>query len=193
MSRSIAIRWHSRAGQGAITVANALAEFLGRAGKYVQSFPEYGAEKRGAPVLVFNRISNSPIVAVGKPTGVDCVVLLDSSLIASHELTPGEVLAGLHVDGKLLVNTSQAALTFAREVANVYTLDASTIAVECIGKNIPNVPILGALVAIAELGDEEGVKKELEEYLASSLPPALVAGNLAAFTRGYQEVKKVST
>lgn len=191
MSRFLALRWHSRAGQGAITVATALAEFLGASGRHVQSFPEYGAEKRGAPVTVFNRISNSPIVAVGKPTTIDVAILLDPSLIASGELTPTEVLSGLAVDGKLLVNSEQTHLEFANEVANVYTVHASGIATAEIGKNIPNVPLLGALVRIAELGDRDGVAKELEAYLSAGLPRPIVEGNLRAFARGYDEVTKI--
>jgi len=44
------VRWHSRAGQGAVTGAKALAEVMSQQGKYVQAYSVYGAEKRGAPM-----------------------------------------------------------------------------------------------------------------------------------------------
>jgi len=190
MSQPLTIRWHSRAGQGAITVSQALAEILAAHGKIVQSFPEFGAEKRGAPVLVFNRIGDSDIRDTSKPRNPDIVILLDSSLIASDEVPAEEVLAGLTDNGKLLINTTQENVAFASEIAHVYHLDASKIAVEEIGRDIPNVPILGALLKIAELVDIEDFKKELKEYLSRGLPEKIVAGNLKAFERGYNEVTK---
>lgn len=185
------IRWHSRAGQGAITAASALAEILGASGAYVQCFPEFGAEKRGAPVAVFNRISTAPITDISKPTSLDVIVIVDGTLIGSGEITPTEALAGLRVDGKLLVNTTQSSLAFAGDVANVYAIDGSGIAMAEIGKNIPNVPLLGALIAIGGFADVEPFAEKLRAYLAGSLPAAIVEGNIRAFRRGFEEVRKL--
>jgi 2-oxoacid:acceptor oxidoreductase gamma subunit (pyruvate/2-ketoisovalerate family) len=55
------VRWHSRAGQGAVTGAKALAEVMSQQGKYVQAYSVYGAEKRGAPMMAFDKISDEPI------------------------------------------------------------------------------------------------------------------------------------
>jgi len=191
MENLTSIRWHSRAGQGAITAATALAEILGTSGKFVQSFPEFGAEKRGAPVTVFNRIADEPITVFYHPKELDAVVLLDTSLVASCELTAGEVLANLKKNGKLIVNTTQEKLKFAAEKDEVFVLDASGIAVAEIDKDIPNVPILGGLVAILGLTSLEEFLPKLEKYLAAGLPAKIVAGNLRAFERGFKEVKKV--
>jgi len=191
MSRPLTIRWHSRAGQGAITVANALVEILGAHGKTVQSFPEFGAEKRGAPVLVFNRIGDSEIRDTSKPRSPEIVILLDSSLVASDEVSATEVLAGLPVDGKLLINTAQENVAFASDVTHVWRLDASKIAMDEIGRDIPNVPILGALLKIAELADLESFQKELASYLSRGLPKKVVAGNMKAFERGFTEITKI--
>ena len=55
------IRWHGRGGQGAKTAAIFLAEAVLDQGKHSQGFPEYGPERRGAPVRGFTRISDAPI------------------------------------------------------------------------------------------------------------------------------------
>lgn len=198
MTKTIAVRWHSRAGQGAITASAALAEILGKPacrqaghGKEVQSFPDFGAEKRGAPVVVFNRISaKSKLVDVSHPRTIDAVVLLDTTLIASCEVTLAELLQGLQSDGILLVNTAQKSLKVPTS-AQVFSLDASAIAVREIGKDIPNVPILGALVNILKLAESTDFAKELEQYLSVHLPPEVVQGNLQAFRRGFDEVSKI--
>jgi pyruvate ferredoxin oxidoreductase gamma subunit len=101
------------------------------------------------------------------------------------------VLAGLKKNGKLLVNTDQDQLAFAGEHANVYKLNASAIAVAEIGRDIPNVPILGALIKIAELAELPSFQTDLQKYLNHGLPEKIVDGNLKAFARGYNEVTKL--
>ncbi|MEO0275625.1 MAG: 2-oxoacid:acceptor oxidoreductase family protein, partial [candidate division WOR-3 bacterium] len=61
MDKKIEIRWHGRGGMGAKTAALLLAEAMMHEGKYVQAFPEYGPERRGAPVVAFTRISDEKI------------------------------------------------------------------------------------------------------------------------------------
>lgn len=190
MSAAVAFRWHSRAGQGAITVANALAQILGESGKFVQSFPDFGAEKRGAPVVVFNRIADTKITTVAHPTELDVVILLDPTLVGGDEVTLDELLAGLEKDGKLLINTAQKKVTSMGKHA-VYAVDASTIAIAEIGKNIPNVPILGALLKITQLADLEKFLPQLEKFLSQNLPAPIVTGNLKACRRGFEEVKQL--
>ncbi|MFA6457860.1 MAG: 2-oxoacid:acceptor oxidoreductase family protein [Patescibacteria group bacterium] len=192
MTETISIRWHSRAGQGAITASTALAEILGRHGKFVQSFPDFGAEKRGAPVVVFNRIGNERINDVSHPAVIDAAVLLDPSLLASCEVNTHELLAGLKENGLLLINSPQKKLKMEVGTAQVFALAASAIAVAEIGKDIPNVPILGALVRILELAPMEKFKQDLAQSLGAHLPAEIVAGNLRAFERGFAEVTTIT-
>ncbi|MFH0834456.1 MAG: 2-oxoacid:acceptor oxidoreductase family protein [Patescibacteria group bacterium] len=191
MAAEIAVRWHSRAGQGAITASTALAEILGNNGKFVQSFPDFGAEKRGAPVVVFNRISSQKIEDASHPTTVDASVLLDVTLIASCEVSPAELLAGLGKNGLLLVNSPQKKLRMGVGKIRVFAVDASGIAVREIGKDIPNVPILGALVRILGLAKLENFQKDLAKYLGRHLPPEILEGNLRAFKQGFEDVRKI--
>ena len=192
MNSEIAIRWHSRAGQGAITASSALAEILGSRGKFVQSFADFGAEKRGAPVVVFNRIADEKLEDVSHPTTIDAAILLDPSLISSREIAPSELLAGLAADGILLMNSGQKKLKMAVGGVRVFGIAASEIALAEIGKDIPNVPILGALVRILELSEAKKFAAELRKYLAKNLPAEIVAGNLRAFERGFSEVAEIA-
>ncbi len=193
MQEILSIRWHSRAGQGAITASTALAKILGSYGKFVQSFPDFGAEKRGAPIVVFNRISNEKIDDASQPSEIDAAVLLDTSLISSCEIPIETLLEGLKENGILLINTPQKALRMDTSSAKVFAVNASEIAIAEIRKDIPNVPILGALVRILNLTKLESFSQKLEKYLAKNLPAEVVAGNLRAFKRGFEEAIKIKS
>jgi len=93
------IRWHARAGQGAKTASQLLALALLRSGKSVQAFPEYGPERRGAPLRAFTRVSDRPIRRHDTITDPDLVIVLEPSLV--HET---DVAEGLEDDGLVLVN-----------------------------------------------------------------------------------------
>jgi 2-oxoacid:acceptor oxidoreductase gamma subunit (pyruvate/2-ketoisovalerate family) len=97
------IRWHARAGQGAKTAAQLLALALLRTGKSVQAFPEYGPERRGAPLRAFTRVSSRPIRRHDTVTEPDLVIVLEPSLV--HEL---DVAEGLDPDGLVLLNADQS-------------------------------------------------------------------------------------
>lgn len=99
------IRWHARAGQGAKTAAHTLALALLRSGKSVQAFPEYGPERRGAPLRAFTRVSDRPIRRHDGVTDPDLVVVLEPSLV--HEV---DVAEGLHDEGLILVNGTEVPL-----------------------------------------------------------------------------------
>lgn len=188
------IRWHSRAGQGAITVANALCEIVGMAHPdlHAQAFPDYGAEKKGAPVVVFNRFSESEILPRNHIESPNLVVLLDTTLINESELSYEHILEGTTENSTLLLNTKQDKTKFSDKFSgNIYHIDATGIATDEIGKNIPNVPMLGALILISTLSPFEVFTDKLKEYLLNGLPAKIVEGNMRAFLRGAREYKKV--
>lgn len=93
------IRWHARAGQGAKTASQLLALALLRTGESVQSFPEYGPERRGAPLRAFTRVSDRPIRRHDAITDPDLVVVLEPSLVREVD-----VAEGLDPDGLVLLN-----------------------------------------------------------------------------------------
>ena len=93
------IRWHARAGQGAKTASELLALALLRAGKSVQSFPEYGPERRGSPMRAYTRVDDRPIRRHDAVTEPDVAVVLDPALARA-------ALDGLAPNGAVLVHAA---------------------------------------------------------------------------------------
>lgn len=127
----IEVRWHARAGQGAKTAAQLLAEAMLRAGKSVQAFPEYGPERRGAPMRAYTRIDEKPIRRHDSVTSPDVVVVLDASLVRDND-----VADGLVEDGLVIVNAEEV------------PAELSGLRVACVpvAANV-NVAMLGAVAA----------------------------------------------
>jgi pyruvate ferredoxin oxidoreductase gamma subunit len=96
------IRWHARAGQGSKTASQILAVAFLRAGKSVQAFPEYGPERRGAPMRAYTRIDDVPIRRHDSIEHPDVVVVLEQSLLHDPAVT-----AGLAPDGLVLANSAE--------------------------------------------------------------------------------------
>lgn len=185
------IRWHGRGGQGAKTAALLFADVAMGEGKYVQGFPEYGPERMGAPVQSFNRLSDEPITMHCAITSPSIVVVLDPTLIGKIN-----VLEGLPKDGKLIVNTSKPPSLLRSDLKlkeyKLYTVDASKISKETIGREIPNTPMLGALTKASKLLDFNRMIKDMEKKLMEKFvsKPEVVKGNLEAIKRAYEEVKE---
>ena len=97
------IRWHARAGQGAKTAAQLYASAAMRAGHEVQAFPEYGPERRGAPLRAYTRVDDVPIRRHDSITHPDVAVVLEPSLV--NEV---DVAEGLASDGFVLLNADCA-------------------------------------------------------------------------------------
>ena len=89
MDNLIEIRWHGRGGQGAKTASLLLADAAFNTGKYIQGFPEYGAERMGAPITAYNRISTAPIRIHCNIYNPDYVVVVDDTLLNSVDVTSG--------------------------------------------------------------------------------------------------------
>jgi len=185
------IRWHGRGGQGAKTAALLFADAALSSGKYIQAFPEYGPERMGAPVASFNRLSSKPISLHSGVTNPDIVIVLDPTLVESVDVTEG-----MPENGILIINTEKAPADIKKELnigggMKVYTVDASGISKETIGRDIPNTPMLGALIRASSLLDFkemlEDMKKKLEKKFRSK--PEVVQGNLKAIERSYNEVR----
>lgn len=187
----VEIRWHGRGGQGAKTAALLFADAALSEGKYIQAFPEYGPERMGAPVQSFNRISDKPITLHCGISNPKYVVVLDPTLLSSVD-----VLTGVPDDGMIIINTSRSPEEIKPALKNknvkVFTVDASKIAKETIGRDIPNTPMLGAMAAATGLLNYERLLKDLEQKLSKKFASKkeIVAGNLSAVKRAHEEVRK---
>jgi pyruvate ferredoxin oxidoreductase gamma subunit len=188
MSDLIEIRWHGRGGQGVVTASKLLAETAMGRGHYFQAFPDYGPERMGAPIRAFTRLSSQPITLHSQVEEPDIVVVLDPTLLATVS-----VADGLKDKGILLVNTTRAPAEVRRAIGlaggRVCTVDASHIAIEEIGREITNTPMLGAFAQATHLFDIEEVAAELRTWFSGKIKPDLIEANIRAFRRAAQEVQ----
>jgi len=191
MEGLLEVRWHGRGGQGAKTAALLLAEAASDAGKYIQAFPEYGPERMGAPVQAFTRISAEPITMHCHITNPKIVVILDPSLIGGAV----DVTAGVPEDGIYVINTAASPQEMRQKLGitsgKVFTVDANQIAMETIGRPIPNTPMLGALVKVTGILEIESLLEDTRARLSKKFSgrPEIIEGNLNAIKKAYQEVK----
>jgi 2-oxoacid:acceptor oxidoreductase gamma subunit (pyruvate/2-ketoisovalerate family) len=156
----IEIRWHGRGGQGAVTASEILANATLRQGKYAQSFPAFGPERRGAPVLAFTRIDDSPIEIRWQISEPDIVVILDASL-----LSVVDVASGLKKDGVVVINSAKQGAEVKKMFPDhkVARADATSIALKNLGAPITNTSMLGALLKAAPIVPFDAVSKAVEE------------------------------
>lgn len=186
----VEFRWHGRGGQGAKTACLLLADAAFAAGKYVQGFPEYGPERMGAPITAYNRISDTRCSVHCNIEEPDYVVVVDETLLESVDVT-----RGLQAEGAVIINTPKAPAEIRRKLrgwkGRVCTIDARKISEETLGKNFPNSPMLSAAVKVSGVLEEEQFMGDMEESFSHKFAnkPQVVAGNMAALRRSWQEVQ----
>ena len=182
------IRLHGRGGQGVKTASLLLAEAAIEGGKYVQGFSDYGPERAGAPVQGFTRISDDPIRLHNFITEPDVIIVLDPTLIGTIDITEGLCSKS----GKVLVNTGEEPAVVAEKLgvspSCVWTVDATQISLDEIGRNIPNSPMMGAFVKATGLIDLDWIEATFTKKF-SKKSPKLVTGNVKAIERAFEESK----
>ncbi len=182
------VRWHGRGGQGAKTAGYILAVAAAEDGWNIQAFPEYGAERRGAPMRSYVRISDGPIRLRSGIRNPDVVIVLDDSLLASENVTDG-----MKPGGVLIVNSSRSVDEVRSQIGNadvkLFVVDANKVAMETIGRPIPNTVMLGALSRATGLVKMDAVKRAIDVRLGGKLSKAAVEANYAAVERAYEEVQ----
>lgn len=185
----VEIRWHARGGQGAKTAAMFVAQAVLAKGKYGQGFPEYGPERRGAPMRGFTRISDTPI---RRHCGIEfpgIVIILDPTLLDS---SAAGVTTGTDENTVFLVNTSLSPGEMKKKLnipgAKVYTVDATKIALDTFGKPIPNMPMTGALLMAEPFMELDELLSAMKEKFSKKFSQAVVDGNLRAVEKAYKEV-----
>jgi len=187
MGKMVEIRWHGRGGQGTVTAAKMLADASLQGGKYVQASPEYGAERMGAPLRAFNRISDDEIFLHCSITNPDIVVVVDPSLVKQPAVIEGATAATTFVINSPL-SPQDARKLMKLQQGKVYTIDATKIALDTVGRNIPNTPILGALIKVTGLLDKSVLIHEIKKGLEKKFGDAVVQKNIEAIERAFQEV-----
>jgi 2-oxoacid:acceptor oxidoreductase gamma subunit (pyruvate/2-ketoisovalerate family) len=182
----VEVRWHGRGGQGIVTVSRLLAHAALLDGKFVQAFPEFGPERRGAPVTGYTRISDEPISIHSHIYTPNIVVIVDPTLIGQIDVTKGLV-----EDGTVVANTEREPQelreTLKIEEAKVYTVNAVRIALDVLGRPIYNTAMLGALVKASSLVSLESLSKVVMERF----PGTVGEKNVAVIKKAYEEAKGI--
>jgi pyruvate ferredoxin oxidoreductase gamma subunit len=186
----VEIRWHGRGGQGAKTACLLLADVAFNSGKYVQGFPEYGPERMGAPITAYNRISDRRCTVHSNIYTPDYVVVVDESLLKSVDVTKG-----LKEDGAIIINSGKSPGELRPLLGGykgkVFTIDARRISEETLGRNIPNTPMLAAVVKVSNVVEEAHFIRDMEESFRHKFAskPGVIEGNMNAIRKSLKEVR----
>ncbi len=178
----IEIRIHGRGGQGNVAAAELLSIAAFNDGKHAQAFPSFGAERVGAPVQAFVRIDDKKIRLREEVRTPDYLIVQDVYLL---ETVP--VLEGLKPDGMILINTPMRPEELKlKTTATVDTIPATEIALEVIGRPIPNAIMIGAFCSITGLISLEAVQRAIMH----KFPGAVGENNVAALERAHDIIEK---
>ena len=193
MKKLIEIRWHGRGGQGVVTASKLLATAALLGGYYIQAFPEYSAERMGAPIQSFNRISREAIDLHCQISEPDVVVVLDNTLLETVDIT-----SGLKKGGIIIINTPDD-VEGIKKVLNpgngnnnafsIYVVDATNISKNTIGKAMPNTPMTGALVKVTDLIKINRLIKAIKKTLSKKVAASVVEANILAVKKASEEVR----
>jgi 2-oxoacid:acceptor oxidoreductase gamma subunit (pyruvate/2-ketoisovalerate family) len=175
------IRFHGRGGQGAVLAARMLASACAAEGKCVASFPMYGFERRGMPVVAFTRVSEEPIREKTQIYTPDCLVVVDPTLLNLKNL-----FDGLKEDGVLILNSPKPLTEQSHpNLRRAGVINATQVALCEIGRDIPNTCLIGALAKVTGWVKLESVLQGLADYLEGDM----LKRNIRNAERGYNEVE----
>ncbi len=177
------IRIHGRGGQGAVLAARMLASAFVREGKSVASFPMYGFERRGAPVVAFTRVDDKPIMEKTQIYNPDCLVVIDPGLLSLPTL-----FTGLKPESAFILNSPHKLTDQPNKNLKIGgVVNATQIAVDEIGRDIPNTCLLGAVAAATGWLKLQSILDSLPDYLSGDI----LERNLKSAERGYHEVEVI--
>lgn len=172
------IRIHGRGGQGSVVLAELIGIAAFREGKYSLAFPFLGGggERRGAPVQGFARIDDNPVKIRERIQYPDYVIIQDTSI-----MDVVDCFAGIKENGVVIVNTREKELKCERDDLRVYTIDATKIALETLGRPIMNTVLLGAFAKITDEISLASVEKTIRERFDGEMAEKNVKAAEAAY------------
>lgn len=180
------VRFHGRGGQGVVTAAELLSVAAFLEGRHAQAFPSFGSERMGAPVAAFCRIDEKPIRLREPIATPDALIVQDASLLRQPDL-----LAGTERTRLVLINSVQPLDALPAEELKarilperLVLLPATEIALELIGRNVPNVIMLAAFSALSGLIRFETIHQAIGEKFRGRVAEA----NRSAAAEAWQRV-----
>ena len=184
MRKILEVRWHGRGGQGVWTASELLARAAIYEGKYIQSFPEFGPERMGAPVAAFTRISTEPIKIHCAVYNPDVVAVLDPTLLKTVP-----VAEGVSEEGRIIINSkddpAQIRKTLNTDKGKVWAVPATEIAIKTLGIPITNTAMLGAVTRVTGIVSLGSVEKVVRARFRQDVAEK----NFAVVKEAYGEVK----
>jgi len=171
------IRWHGRGGQGGFTASRLLGIAAGMfEKKHALAFPSFGPERRGAPVLAYTKIDDQKIHDRSEVIACDYVVVMDETLI-----TP-TIINGVKADATFIINSNKPSRHEILKNHKVIAIDATSLALEVLGRPITNTAMYGALVAVSELVSKDSALSSVQH----EMKPALVDKNCEIIKRAFE-------
>jgi pyruvate ferredoxin oxidoreductase gamma subunit len=179
------VRIHGRGGQGVVTAAELIAQAAFDAGRHAQAFPSFGSERTGAPVVAFARISDREIRVREPIMAPDAIIVQDETLLGALD-----VFSGLSPAGYVLINSTKSLTELGLKQSDIQkirsmTVPATQLAMEHLGRPVPNAVLLGAFASLTNVISLESVNKAITARFSSKL----AAGNCAAATAAYEFVR----
>ncbi len=178
---------HGRGGQGAKTAAQLIVDTAIDKGKYIQAFPEYGPERTGAPMRTFARISDEPIKTYQPVTDPNAVIVIDPTL-----LDVVDVKTGITEKTVIIVNTTKSPEEIKKKIGfdgKLYTIDATGISIDILGRNMPNTPVLGALIKVTNVIELQMLIDKIEGMFLKKIGPEKTKANVDCVKKAYDDVK----
>jgi pyruvate ferredoxin oxidoreductase gamma subunit len=180
------IRIHGRGGQGNVTLAELIAMASFYDGNYSQAFPNFGVERKGAPVTAYTKIDNGFIRSRQQIYQPDYIIIQDPSLVKS-----ANVLEGAKKDTTVLINSNKLAKQVCPAyTGKVYCVPVLDIAMKMIGKPITNTAMLGSLAKISELITLESAVLATKEKLSEKYGNEIIDKNVKAVKEAYKVAEK---
>ncbi len=176
------IRVHGRGGQGVVTDAELIAISAFEDGKQSQAFPSFGVERTGAPIESFARIDNKPIRIREQIYNPDVLVVLDVSLLEGSD-----ILGDCDKKTQIVINTgkNKDQLSLSLPLKNIYTVNATQIALDIIGKDVANTTTLGAFAKANKLISIQGLEKAIKQKF-NEKGKDIVDKNIKAVRQAYK-------
>jgi len=182
------IRWHGRGGHGIVVASHILGEMVLTKGLYSLSIPLFGAERRGAPVMVVTRIDEKPILKRSTETNPDVVIITDRRL-----MNMVDVLSGLKEKGLIVINADRIDDELAKYFKGfkVSHVDAVSISekhgLKVGGLPVISIPLLGAFIKATNIVDIEDGMNALRRHWGGELGEK----NAIVFKEAYQKTNVV--
>ena len=172
------VRIHGRGGQGVVTAAEMLSIAAFLEGKYAQAFPSFGSERMGAPVVSFCRISDKEIRLREPISNPDAVIIQDKSVIK-----PANAFNGIVECGFVLINSAEDEKNLTKKNVSLKCVGATEIALQHIGKPLPNAILLGSFAALTKVIKIESVIEAIKTKFSGVIAEKNVAATMVAYEK----------